>query len=253
MTSLTTVIAVLAALVVALGLMSLARFVVKLRSADPTMWEGAIRKFEKLDRRSPPPRGVIVFTGSSSIRFWKSLKEDMAPLPVVNRGFGGSQIHQVTHYVDRIVLTYQPRAVVFYAGENDMAGLYLSRKKSPSDIREDFEAFCEKIHAALPDVPIYYISTKPPKRRLRLWPAMQEANRIVRECCASDKRLHYIDIVPAMLDAAGNPRRDLFKWDGIHLNEKGYAIWTSVVRPILAEAFPERADPATGGLHPPAA
>jgi lysophospholipase L1-like esterase len=238
-TSLTTVIAVLAALVVALGLMSLARFVVKLRSADPTMWEGVIRKFEKLDLRSPPPRGVIVFTGSSSIRFWKSLKEDMAPLPVVNRGFGGSQIHQVTHYVDRIVLTYQPRAVVFYAGENDMAGLFFSRKRTPVEIRDAYRDFCQKVHRALPEVPIYYISTKPPKRRLRLWPAMQEANRLVREYCATDERLRYIDIVPAMLDAEGKPRRDLFKWDGIHLNEKGYAIWTSAVRPILTEAFPK--------------
>ena len=249
----TTVIAVLAALVAALGLMSLARLLAKLRSADPTIWEGAIRRFEKADRRSPPPKGVIVFTGSSSIRFWKSLKEDMAPLPVLNRGFGGSQIHQVTHYADRIVLPYKPGAVVFYAGENDMAGLFFSRKRTPVEIRDAYREFCQKIHRALPEVPIYYISTKPPKRRLRLWPAMQEANRLVRECCASDKRLHYIDIVPAMLDAAGNPRRDLFKWDGIHLNEKGYAIWKSVVRPILAEAFPERADLATGGLHPPAA
>jgi lysophospholipase L1-like esterase len=252
-TSVTTVIAVLAALVAALGLMSLARFVAKLRSADPTMWEGAIRRFEKADHRSPPPEGVIVFTGSSSIRFWKSLKEDMAPLLVLNRGFGGSQIHQVTHYVDRIVLPYKPGAVVFYAGENDMAGLFLSRKRTPVEIRDAYQRFCEKIHAALPDVPIYYISTKPPKRRLSLWPAMQEANRLVRECCAFDKRLHYIDIVPAMLDAQGNPRRDVFKWDGIHLNKKGYAIWKSVVRPVLLEAFLERSEPATGDLRPPAA
>jgi len=238
-TSVTTIIAVLAALVAALGLMSLARFVAKLRSADPAMWEGAIRKFEEEDRRSPPPRGVIVFTGSSSIRFWKSLKEDMAPLPVLNRGFGGSQVHQVTHFADRIVLPYQPRAVVFYAGENDMAGLFFSRKRTPVEIRDAYREFCQNIHRALPEVPIYYISTKPPKRRLKLWPAMQEANRLVREYCAPNERLHYIDIVPAMLDADGKPRRDVFKWDGIHLNEKGYAIWTSVVRPVLAQAFPE--------------
>ena len=239
MTTITTVIAVLAALLAALGLMALARFAANLRRADPTMWEGVIRKFEEEDRRSPPPKGVIVFTGSSSIRFWKSLKEDMAPLPVLNRGFGGSQIHQVTHYADRIVLPYKPRAVVFYAGENDMAGLFLSKKKGPAEIRDAYRKFCQKVHAALPDVPIYYISTKPPKRRLRLWPAMQVANQLVWEYCATNERLQYIDIVPAMLDAEGRPRRDVFKWDGIHLNDRGYAIWRSVVRPILVEAFPE--------------
>jgi lysophospholipase L1-like esterase len=91
-------------------------------------------------------------------------------------------------------------------------------------------------------VPIYFISIKPPKRRLKFWPAMQAANQLVREYCASDERLHYIDIVPAMLDADGKPRRDVFRWDGIHLNEKGYAIWTSVVRPILVEAFLENGE-----------
>ena len=239
MTSVVTIIAVLVALMVVFGLVALAGFLAKLRSADPTIWEGAIRRFEREDRRSPPPAGVIIFTGSSSIRFWKSLKEDMAPLSVVNRGFGGSQIHQVTHFADRIVLPYQPKAVVFYAGENDMAGVFFSRKKSPAEVRDAYVEFCEKIHAALPDVPIYFIAIKPPKRRLRLWPAMQEANQIVREYCASDKRLGYIDIVSAMLDAEGKPRRDVFKWDAIHLNEKGYAIWTSIVRPILVEAFTE--------------
>jgi lysophospholipase L1-like esterase len=238
-TRVTTITAVLAASVVALGLIALARFVAKLRSADPTIWEGAIRKLEEEDRRSPPPKGVIVFTGSSSIRFWKSLKEDMAPLPAVNRGFGGSQIHQVTHYADRIVLPYQPRAVVFYGCENDIAGVFFSKKKSAAEVCEAYRRFCEKVRAALPEVPIYFISIKPPKRRLKFWPAMQVANRLVREYCASKERLQFIDIVPAMLDADGDPRRDVFKWDGIHLNEKGYAIWTSVVRPILAGAFLE--------------
>jgi lysophospholipase L1-like esterase len=251
-TNVTTVVAVLAALLVTLGLIALARFVAKLISADPAIWERVIRKFEKEDRRSPPPKGVIVFTGSSSIRFWKSLKEDMAPLPVVNRGFGGSQIHQVTHYADRIVLPYKPKAIVFYAGENDMAGVFFSKKKSADEVCEAYQKFCEKIHAALPEVPIYFISIKPPKRRLKFWTAMQAANQLVREYCASNEQLRYIDIVPAMLDADGKPRRDVFKWDGIHLNENGYAIWTSVVRPILAEAFLESGESAAGGLRPPA-
>ena len=242
MTSVTTVVAVIAALVVVLGLIALAKLLAKLSSTDPIVWERAIRQFEKEDRRCPPPKGVIVFTGSSSIRFWKSLKEDMAPLPVVNRGFGGSQIHQVTHYADRIVLPYQPKAIVFYGCENDIAGVFLSKKRSLTEVCEAYQRFCEKIHAALPEVPIYFISIKPPKRRLKFWPAMQAANQLVREYCASDKRLHYIDIVPAMLDADGKPRPDVFKWDGIHLNEKGYEIWTSVVRPILVKAFLENGE-----------
>lgn len=221
----------------AIALIAFARFVSRVSGDEPTVWERQIRKFEKADQHGSPPGGVIVFTGSSSLRFWKSLQEDMAPLPVVNRGFGGSQIHQVTHYADRIVLPYRPRAVVFYAGENDIAGVLFSRKKTPDEVREAYEKFCQKIHSQLPEASIYFISIKPPKLRLNYWLAMQKANKLVQEFCRSDHRLHFIDVVPGMLDADGNPRRDVFKWDGVHLNKKGYAIWTSVVKPVLEEAL----------------
>jgi lysophospholipase L1-like esterase len=223
---------VIAALVVA------ATFVSKLSRDDPTAWARAIRKFEKEDRHSPPAGDLIVFTGSSSIRYWKTLRTDMASLAVLNRGFGGSRIHDVTYYVNRIVLQHTPRAVVLYAGENDIAGMFLSRKKTAAEVREAFQKFCEEIHSELPVVPIYFISIKPPKTRLRFWPTMQAANQLVREYCASDQRLHFVDIVSGMLETDGKPRRDFFKWDGIHLNAKGYAIWISIIRPILTDAFP---------------
>ncbi len=110
----------IAALLVLLIVLATARFIIRHRKGDPKVWERAIRRFEKNDRRCFPPEGVIVFTGSSSIRFWKSLQTDMAPLPVVHRGFGGAQIHDVTHYVQRIVTPYKPKAVVFYAGNLDL-------------------------------------------------------------------------------------------------------------------------------------
>ncbi len=224
----------------AIALITAVAYVLRLSSDAPTIWEGEIRRFEKQDRQSPPPEGVIVFTGSSSIRFWETLPVDMAPLPALNRGFGGAQIHQVTYYADRIVLPYRPRIIVFYAGENDMAGVFFSKRKTAEEVRDAYQAFCQTIHARLPATPIYFISIKPPKVRLDFWPAMQTANRLIQDWCASDSRLHYIDIVPAMLDAQGRPRRDVFRWDGIHLNQKGYALWTAVVKPVLAEAWRDK-------------
>ena len=223
----------IAALLVLPIVLATARFIIKHRKGDPRVWERAIRRFEKNDRRCFPPEGVIVFTGSSSIRFWKSLQTDMAPLPVVNRGFGGAQIHDVTHYVQRIVTPYKPKAVVFYAGENDLSGMLLSKRKTPEEILAAFGTFCREVHTDLPQVPIYFIAVKPPKLRLKHWPAMQSANQLVQEYCASDARLHFIDIVPASLDQYAKPRLDVFKWDGVHLNEKGYAIWTSVIKSAL--------------------
>jgi lysophospholipase L1-like esterase len=160
----------------------------------------------------------------------------MAPLYVLNRGFGGSQIREVTYYVPRIVTPYQPRAIVFYAGENDMAGVLFSRQKSPEEIQLAFRDFCRAVHLDLPAVPIYFIAIKPPKTRRKHWPAMQVGNRLVREYCTTDTRLHFIDVVPDMLDQAGNPRLDLFVWDGVHMNRKGYEIWTSRVKPTLMQA-----------------
>ncbi|MFX1284855.1 MAG: GDSL-type esterase/lipase family protein [Promethearchaeota archaeon] len=214
------------------------RYIVRISKEDPTIWEKSIRKFEKQDRLSPPTQRTIVFTGSSSIVYWKTLKEDMAPLPVIGRGFGGSRIPDVIHYADRVVLHYRPQGIVFYAGENDITGLVFSKKKSPEEVLNSFRIFCEKIHTSQPDVPIFFISIKPPKRRKKFWPEMQKANELIQEFCTQDERLDYIDVVPALLDQNKNPRTDVFKWDGIHLNEKGYMILSSVVKPILLEAFP---------------
>ncbi|MFX1265865.1 MAG: GDSL-type esterase/lipase family protein [Promethearchaeota archaeon] len=215
----------------------LVRFALKLVKGDPTFWERSIRSLEKQDLETPPPSGSILFTGSSSIRYWKTLEEDMAPLSVLNRGFGGSRISDVTYYADRIVFPYKPGGIVFYAGENDISGLVFTKKKTPEEVANDFRSFCSKIHTKMAEVPVYFISIKPPKRRRKLWPEMQEANRLVEEICQSDSRLNYIDIVESTLDPEGNPRHDIFKWDGIHLNEKGYEIWTSIVKPVLLESF----------------
>ncbi|MHA2025760.1 MAG: GDSL-type esterase/lipase family protein [Candidatus Thorarchaeota archaeon] len=217
----------------AFALVYVLRLRARLNSGDPTIWERDIRKYEKQDVESPPSEGAILFIGSSSIRYWKTLSTDMAPLYVLNRGFGGSQISEVNHYVDRIVFPYKPQSIVFYAGENDLSGLFYTKKKTPEEVQNDFRTFCEKVQTQLPKVPIYFISIKPPKRRKNLWPEMQNANKLVEEFCNSDDLLHYIDIVPPMLDSESNPRKDLFRWDGIHMNALGYEIWTSIVRDFL--------------------
>ena len=205
------------------------------RPVGPGRWEERIAAFEAHDRAAPPPQDAVLFAGSSSIVGWK-LGEFFPGMPSINRGFGGSEISDSLHFMDRIVLPYRPRAIVFYAGENDMAGVLWSSKKTPEQVRDAFRAFCKKIFASAPDTPIYFISIKPPKRRIAEWPQMRAANRLIRDYCASDQRLHYIDIVPPMSDPQGNPRGDLYSWDGIHMNAQGYAIWTSAVKPALVKA-----------------
>lgn len=210
-------------------------FLKRLYENDPFLWCFAIRKFKQADKRNPPPRGAILFTGSSSIRFWDTLEQDMAPYAVINRGFGGSMLHQVHHYVDDIVLPYRPAAIFLYAGENDIAGLWLTRKHSAEEICDNFEAFYRHLQDEQPGTPIDYISIKPARARRKYWPEMQRANRMVERFCAAEDNAHYIDIVPVMQTASGEVRKDLFTIDGVHMNKKGYALWTRVIRPVVAE------------------
>ena len=156
-----------------------------------TGWEWTISRFESQDRLHPPLPGAIVFTGSSSITFWKTLEQDMAPLRAINRGFGGSKIDQVARFVDRIVIPDRPRAVVLFAGTNDIAG---PKPKTAEQVFQGYLAFVEKVRAALPEVPVYYISITPAPSRWKLWPIARAANELIRAYASAHRHLHFIDL-----------------------------------------------------------
>jgi lysophospholipase L1-like esterase len=153
----------------------------------------------------------------------------MVPMPVLNRGFGGSVIANVTHFADRVVLPYEPSAIVLYAGDNDIAfGL------SADCTLRDFEAFVEHIHAATPGTPIYFISIKPSPSRVQLWNDMERANQLIEAETTTNAALHFVDVSEAMLDQQGQPIPELFTADGLHMNAAGYQLWTSIIQPRLA-------------------
>ena len=188
--------------------------------ADPVRFEKNILAFEAKDEKSPPPRGAIVCTGSSSMVGWHgTIAKDLAPLTVIPRGFGGSTMNDAVHYADRVVTRYQPRAVVLYEGDNDIAGGI-----APERFIEVFRALTAKIHKTLPEARIYVLSIKPSPSRWALWPKMQQANKLLEAECAKDKRLVYVSIVEGMLGPDGKPREEIFKQDRLHMNEKGYEI-----------------------------
>lgn len=214
----------------------------------PERFEQAIRAFEELDRKAFPPPDAIVCYGSSSMRGWHSnVVADLAPLTVIPRGFGGSNMNDALHYVDRIVLPYRPRAIVLYEGDNDIAAGI-----TPEKIRDTFRALVTKVHQQLPAVRIYVLSIKPSIKRWNLWPQMEAANRLLAEVCAGDARLTYVDVAGAMLDENRQPRKELFQKDDLHMTRAGYEIWRDRLKPILDKAElsrePQRSDDAT--THP---
>lgn len=214
---------------------------VEAEAQDPARWEEAMRVFAAEDAASPPPANAIVFTGSSSIVSWRTIHEDMAPLKVITRGFGGSTMRDAVYWVDTLVLKYRPSAVVLYEGDNDIA-LY---DKTPEEVLEGFKMFVSRIRAELPGTRIYFLSIKPSTLRWGVWPEMRRANDLVRPFCEIRRGIYFIDVASAMLDEHGNLRADIFEADGLHLNARGYEVWTSVVRRILLEHEGGVSDPGT--------
>jgi lysophospholipase L1-like esterase len=198
---------------------------------DPARFEKAVEAFESQDRRAPPPEGAVLCLGSSSIRMWHpTIKQDLAPLTVIPRGFGGSNMNDALHYVDRLVTPYKPRAIVLYEGDNDTA-----QGVAPEAIRDTFLAFVARVRKDLPKVRIYFLAIKPSIRRWGLWPKMKEANRLIAAECAKDDKLTYVDVAAAMLTAEGKLKDDIFLGDGLHLNRKGYLLWRDTLRPALLQ------------------
>ncbi|MEC8973805.1 MAG: SGNH/GDSL hydrolase family protein [Verrucomicrobiota bacterium] len=197
---------------------------------NSSRWEKSIARFEAADKKEMPKPGGVLFIGSSSIRLWKTLKDDIPGVAVVRRGFGGSQIADSVHFAGRIVHPYQPRQIVMYAGDNDVAS-----GKSPETVLVDFQTFVKVVHAKLPKTRIAFIAIKPSIARWKLSGKMSEANALVHGVCAKDKRLDFIDIWQSMLGQDGKPKPNLFVKDGLHLNANGYALWTSIVKPYLAK------------------
>lgn len=196
----------------------------------PSVWQGAIDAFVAHDRQHPPPQHGVLFIGSSSIRFWTTLKQDFPGVPVVRRGFGGSAIADATHYAGRIVVPYHPRLIVMYAGDNDIAeGL------TPATVVAHFKAFVARVHRDLPHTAIAFISIKPSLARFAMWPAMRKANLGIRDWAATRPDVRYIDIATPMLGTDGHPRPDLFRPDGLHMVRKGYRVWIRAVTPVLAD------------------
>ena len=182
-----------------------------------------VARFVEADRVALPARCQVLFVGSSSIVRWQTLTADMAPMPVINRGFGGSHIEYVNRWFDQIVAPYHPRAIVFYAGEND-----IDAGKSVDSVVSDFDEFMRRKTNALGKTPVYFISLKPSRLRFAQFPLQSQVNDAIRGRAAKLPDLRYINVVSSMLEN-GKPK-DLFESDGLHMTAAGYATWTKAVR-----------------------
>ncbi len=198
---------------------------------DFARWEKEIAAYEAADRTDPPPKGGVLFVGSSTIRLWKSLAEDFPGQKVINRGFGGSEIRDATHFADRLIFPHEPRQIFLRAGGNDIHGGRL-----PDEVAADFADFVRTVRVRLPDAEIVYIGVNPAPARWGEGDKYRALNAKIRKLALGMPRVGYADAYDISLDREGRARTELFLADKLHFNVEGYRLLAERVRPFLMMA-----------------
>ena len=198
------------------------------KAPDPTRFEDSVVEYEQYDQQHPFPEGAVLFVGSSSVRMWKSLDEDLPTITAVNRGFGGSQFSDLLYYLDRLVTCYKPSKIFIYEGDNDIAA-----GKKPQHILNDAKQVRQKIATALPGVPVYFIAAKPSVARWKLRKKYQQLNSLLAVYASNTPSTGFVNVWEPALNEEGTVRTDIFLEDNLHMNEKGYAIWKAAIEPFL--------------------
>lgn len=201
---------------------------------DPDHWAGEIAEFARQDISNPPPKGALLFVGGSDLRQWESLLQDMAPLKVINRGFGGARVSHLTHYASRIIKPYAPQAIVVMAGDEDLADV---RGYRPEDLQRDLDVFLSAIRAHGVEAPVIFVSVRPSPMREARWLASKRANVLIQELADAHAGVYFIDVASGMFEADETLREALFRWDGLTLTDEGYAHVRGVLYPALMGAF----------------
>jgi len=202
----------------------------KVQSQVGNKWAGEIAAFDKLNQTEKYSDQSILFVGSSSIRLWSTIKEEMAPYPVIQRGFGGSNSPAVLHYIEQIAYPHQFQAVVIFIA-NDITGS--PNDLTPKQSTENFRQIVKIIRAKYKKQPVFIVAVTPSQSRWKKWPVIQENNENLKALCKKGKNLYFIETAQSFLNDKGEPRNELFRDDYLHLNHDGYLVWGKLIKAEL--------------------
>lgn len=207
---------------------------------DVTRWERDVAALEALDGRQADPPDAILFLGSSSIRLWDSIAADMAPWPVVRRGYGGACYRDLCHFAPRLVAKHDPRAIVVFSA-NDLAQ---PGPPAVEHVMDDVRATLAGIRGRHPQVPVVFVAVTPTASRWALWPEISRLNVALEELCADEAGTFFVATAERFLDQdSGRPIPGLFQDDRLHLSRAGYRVWAEAITAALAEILAETATP----------
>lgn len=206
------------------------------QSAEILKWEDEIRMLEQLDEQETASSNFLLFTGSSSIRLWHDIQEDMAPWQVVRRGYGGARLTDFVHYARRIVFVHEPRAIVIFIA-NDITGD--SSDLTPERVGDYVQQAIDTIRLQFAQMSVFWIAVTPTIARWQVWPTIKQANQQIRQVCERNKGIYFIDTEHAFLTEDGQPKSECFQSDGLHLNDFGYSVWADLIKDRLGEILTE--------------
>jgi lysophospholipase L1-like esterase len=191
-----------------------------------------VNAFAIADSKEPPPNRAILLIGSSSFTYWKDVANYFPGRIFINRAFGGSSLTHQIEYVEKVVYPYKPKQILIYCGENDIAA---SHAVTADTILNRFVLLHQLIRKKYPKVSISFVSIKPSPVRAEFLPTVIAANKLIADFCRQAKNTDFIDVFSPMLGPDGKPIEELFIADRLHMNAKGYAIWSKIIAPYLID------------------
>lgn len=207
------------------------------RAAAIERWEKEVQALEALDAQENFPQHAILFIGSSSVRMWDTMAEDMAPWPTIRRGYGGAKLSDLCVFVERLVRPHPCDALVVFVA-NDISGA--EHDKSPAEVLQLYQQLVTSVRELRRTQPIYFVAITPSSSRFKVWEQIRAANQLIRDYCDADPSLHYIDTADRYLTRDGTPNDDLFQDDKLHLNRAGYKLWGEIIRSELNRTLPHK-------------
>jgi lysophospholipase L1-like esterase len=188
------------------------------------------KEFKTQDSTSFPPKNAILLIGSSSFTIWQDVQSYFPDKTIINRGFGGSTLKDIIFYAEKVIFPYQPKQIVIYCGENDIAESDTVTRKM---VLERFKNLFSLIRTRIPGVPILFVSLKPSPARWEMKERMIASNKLIKKYLRKQKKTKFLSVWKPMLGADGTPIKEIFTKDNLHMNAKGYAIWQKLMAPLL--------------------
>ena len=190
-------------------------------------WEKEIIKLESLDQKENYSNNAILFIGSSSIRLWKSIKQDLAPYEPIKRGYGGARYSDLIHFTDRLVSPHKVKAVGVFVANDITGGI---NDLSPKEVLNLVKFIVKKIRKSHKNKPIFFIETTPTSKRWKVWNKISKANDLIKNFSSNNSNIFYIDTRSFYITSNGIPSDDFFIKDKLHLNSKGYKLWAKIIK-----------------------